>query len=90
VAEAKGLAFTLELAGDVPETMQTDSKRLQQIVKNLPSNAFKFTEKGGVRLGISVAREGWSEDHETLNEAGGCSRSRWRTAASASRRTSRW
>ena len=52
VAEAKGLAFELSLADNVPGTIETDQQRVEQIIKNLLSNAFKFTEQGRVRLAI--------------------------------------
>src|SRR5262249_33652297 len=50
-------------------TVQTDLKRLQQILKNLLSNAFKFTDHGSVRLQIGVAASGWSRDHAILSRA---------------------
>ena len=50
VAEQSDLAFEITLADDVPAAVTTDEQRLQQILKNLLSNAFKFTERGGVTL----------------------------------------
>jgi CheY-like chemotaxis protein len=49
--------------------METDGKRLQQILTNLLSNAFKFTTKGGVKLKIDPAAEGWSIGHPVLDRA---------------------
>jgi len=52
IAKQKSLAFHVSL--DVPQSIFTDEQRLQQILKNLLSNAFKFTERGGVRLQASA------------------------------------
>jgi CheY-like chemotaxis protein len=52
VAEQKGLDFTVDIAEDAPSPIYTDGQRLQQVLKNLLSNAFKFTEQGGVTLSI--------------------------------------
>jgi signal transduction histidine kinase/CheY-like chemotaxis protein len=56
LAEQKGLAFDIAVDGDVPATLYTDARRLHQILKNLLSNAFKFTERGQVRLHVRRAR----------------------------------
>lgn len=54
LAQNKGLNFTIELDSQLPSIISTDSKRLQQILKNLLSNAFKFTEQGSITLQIKV------------------------------------
>ncbi len=52
VAEEKGLELNLTLADDLPATIKTDAQRVKQIIKNLLSNAFKFTNAGQVGLNI--------------------------------------
>ena len=68
-AENRGLSFSVEIAADVSDSLITDAKRLQQILKNLLSNAFKFTTEGGVILRVAMAAGGWSPDHPTLQGA---------------------
>jgi len=62
-AEAKNLPFNVELADGLPHIIESDQKRLQQILKNLVSNAIKFTARGHVNLRVKLARGGWSVDH---------------------------
>ncbi|SDM45674.1 HAMP domain-containing protein [Polaromonas sp. JS666] len=69
VAEAKNVDFLITTGLQLPVSMVTDVKRLQQILKNLLSNAFKFTHQGHVALAIEEAFTGWSTDHEELNRA---------------------
>ena len=68
-ARDQGLEFSVELAPRLPATVYTDPRRLQQVLKNLLANAFKFTEKGSVSLRIDVVKEGWSPEHDSLNRA---------------------
>ncbi len=69
VAETKNLEFSLDLDAQLPATIQTDLRRLEQILKNLLSNAFKFTERGSVKLRILPVTGGWNPQSETLNRA---------------------
>ncbi len=69
LAADKGLDFNVKFDGKLPQTIRTDEKRLQQIVLNLLSNAFKFTSKGSVTLGVRCADTGWSPTHPVLRNA---------------------
>src|SRR5262249_4347302 len=69
VAQAKSLSFAIAIAPRTPVPLPTDFQRLQQILRNLLSNAFKFTERGGVTLCVGVASEGWNAENDMLNRA---------------------
>jgi len=69
-AENRKLAFEVSADVGLGRSLVTDSKRLQQVLKNLLSNAFKFTEQGSVKLKISPVTSGWSPDHPLLSGAG--------------------
>jgi signal transduction histidine kinase/DNA-binding response OmpR family regulator/HAMP domain-containing protein len=70
VADDKGLEFEIELDSALErESIHTDAKRLQQVLKNLLSNALKFTEKGSVQFKMERAASGWSPGHPVLSRA---------------------
>ncbi len=68
-AENRNLSFKIDVDPNLARSIVTDSKRLQQVLKNLLSNAFKFTGEGEVRLKVAAALGGWGTDHPVLNSA---------------------
>jgi signal transduction histidine kinase/CheY-like chemotaxis protein len=69
VSENKNLRFSIERDENLPLTIETDIQRLNQILKNLLSNAFKFTEKGEVKLRIYDAKHSWKTSNASLDNA---------------------
>ncbi|MBF0501028.1 MAG: HAMP domain-containing protein [Candidatus Riflebacteria bacterium] len=69
VAEKKGVEYLIERGPHLPQFIVTDLKRVQQIIKNLLSNSFKFTAKGSIRFRMEVATEGWSRERLCLSTA---------------------
>ncbi len=70
VSENKNLKFNIEMDKSLPDSLETDIQRLNQILKNLLSNAFKFTEKGEVKLRIYEANKNWKGLYSNLDNAG--------------------
>ena len=62
ISESKNLRFKIEVDNNLPISLETDAQRLNQILKNLLSNAFKFTEKGEVKFRIYEAQRGWRQN----------------------------
>ncbi|HXD77826.1 MAG TPA: HAMP domain-containing protein [Puia sp.] len=69
ISEARHLRFTIETDSRLPQNIETDLQRLNQILKNLLSNSFKFTEKGEVKLRIYEANHNWKPGTPTLDSA---------------------
>ncbi len=69
VAETKALGFNVEIDPALPRALVSDPKRLQQILKNLLSNAFKFTAQGSVAMAVRLVSSGWNTDHPVLGSA---------------------
>ncbi|RYG52217.1 MAG: response regulator, partial [Chitinophagaceae bacterium] len=69
IADARHLKFKIETDPALPGSFETDLQRLNQILKNLLSNAFKFTEKGQVKLRMYLADKNWKHDTPALTNA---------------------
>ena len=69
INEQKGVSFNVDLAKNLPKSIFTDSKRLLQVIKNLLSNASKFTEKGSITLKVNTKKDGWNSENQILNRA---------------------
>ncbi|HEX8391398.1 MAG TPA: response regulator, partial [Longimicrobium sp.] len=71
LAEQKGLELRIDIDPELPPSIYTDGQRLQQVLKNLLSNAFKFTHEGGVTLTMRKAEKGRRFMNSALNDADG-------------------
>ncbi|HXG57703.1 MAG TPA: HAMP domain-containing protein, partial [Thermoanaerobaculia bacterium] len=69
IAEDKKLDFAIEVSPALPPSIHSDATRLQQVLKNLLGNAFKFTDRGGVVLRVEPAAGGWTAGHPVLDRA---------------------
>jgi signal transduction histidine kinase/HAMP domain-containing protein len=88
-ADNRKLTFDIETDPHLARSLVTDSKRLQQVLKNLLSNAFKLTEHGGVRLSSQPSPADGRPPTRSLAEQLPSSPSRSPTPASESRSRSR-
>src|SRR5205085_5627966 len=71
VSESKNLRFSIEVDEHLPDSFETDVQRLNQILKNLLSNAFKFTDKGEVKFRVYEAKHNWKQSNPNLDNAPG-------------------
>jgi signal transduction histidine kinase/HAMP domain-containing protein/ActR/RegA family two-component response regulator len=69
VAAQQGVSFAVELSPGLPPTVATDAGRLRQVLKNLLSNAFKFTDEGYVKMRVALANGGWNTANDKLERA---------------------
>lgn len=69
VADKKGLSFSVEISDQLIPTIYSDAKRVAQILSNLLSNAFKFTERGSVSMRWEPALDGWTAGRSALDDA---------------------
>ena len=69
VAQSRNLEFSVSLDPGLPMAMRSDPNRLEQVLKNLLANSFKFTQEGSVTLHIGRAARGWTRPHPSLDPA---------------------
>jgi HAMP domain-containing protein/signal transduction histidine kinase/DNA-binding response OmpR family regulator len=69
VAHDRGLEFKVNVDTAIGQGVYTDQRRLQQVLKNLLSNAFKFTERGRVSINMTPAQSGWNPENKVLSSA---------------------
>ena len=69
VADERGLAYSILVEPGAPGSILTDPQRLQQVLKNLLSNAFKFTEQGSVIMRVSLVPRRSHLQHDVLRDA---------------------
>ncbi len=67
VSEQKGIHFDLDVSDELPSYIKTDRQKLQQIVKNLLANSFKFTEKGSINFKIARPQKDAKLSQASLN-----------------------
>jgi signal transduction histidine kinase/CheY-like chemotaxis protein len=70
VAQEKGIDFAFELASDLPSRILTDEQRLDQVLKNLVSNALKFTSDGKVTVKVQAVEGHRLRGNSVLSGAG--------------------
>ncbi len=63
LARNKPLTCTLDIAGDIPDLVKVDAHHLGRILKNLVSNACKFTDRGSVALEVDLEKRGDPTSH---------------------------
>lgn len=69
IAKERGVSYIIKMADDLPQTIHTDAQRVEQILKNLLSNAFKFTEHGSVTIDVSVPVKNAAMQRSSLRNA---------------------
>ena len=72
LAEEKNLEFKVHVAPELPDSFVTDDMRLRQILRNLVSNALKFTESGGVEVSMALTHDRFDGQSDVVPAAAFC------------------